>query len=164
MSPGPAAAAVDITPLSPTLFGAAGAIVSNASDVARFYRALLRGRLPTPQLLSEMQTIDPAATGGEPDHGILGGGWGLGLLREEFPCGEARGTMRNPGYMIAAWNSKDATRPVMVIVNSNFEHYAPVSEAMREVLITGTAANTVADQRRVEGELPSRKSSRDGGL
>jgi hypothetical protein len=66
--------------------------------------------------------------------------------------------------MIAAWNSKDATRQVVVIVNSNFEHDAPVSEAMREVLITGTAANTVADQRRIEGELPSRKSSRDGGL
>jgi hypothetical protein len=33
--------------------------------------------------------------------------------------------------MIAAWNSKDATRQLVVIVNSNFEHDAPVSAAMR---------------------------------
>ena len=39
-----------------------------------------------------MKTIDPVATGGIRDSGLRGGGWGLGLLRERFPCGTAWGT------------------------------------------------------------------------
>jgi D-alanyl-D-alanine carboxypeptidase len=109
----------DVTPWSPSGFAAAGAILSNADDVARFYRALLHGRLLPTVLLKEMRTIDPVATGGVPDAGILGGGWGLGLLREQFPCGKAWGhDAENPGYMTAAWNSKHATRQVVVVVNS----------------------------------------------
>jgi D-alanyl-D-alanine carboxypeptidase len=79
--------------------GAAGGILSNAKDVARFYRALLRGRLLGPDLLESMQTIDPVATGGVPDSGFPGGGWGLGLLRENFPWIVKPGgtTPRSPG-------------------------------------------------------------------
>jgi D-alanyl-D-alanine carboxypeptidase len=127
----------DVTAWSPSGFGAAGAILSNADDVARFYRALLDGRLLPHRLLKAMRTIDPAATGGVPDSGILGGGWGLGLLREKFPCGTAWGhDGENPGYMTAAWNSKHGTRQVVVIVNSNHGHDEPVSRAMRDVLTT----------------------------
>jgi D-alanyl-D-alanine carboxypeptidase len=127
----------DVTPWSPSGMGAAGAILSNADDVARFYRALLHGRLLPRTLLKSMQTIDPVATGGIPDAGILGGGWGLGLLRESFPCGKAWGhDSENPGYMTAAWNSKNGNRQVVVIVNSNYSHDEPVSGAMREVLAT----------------------------
>jgi D-alanyl-D-alanine carboxypeptidase len=128
----------DVTPFSPTLYGPAGAILSNANDVARFYRALLGGSLLKPDLLNSMRTIDPVATGGIPDAGIRGGGWGLGLLRERFPCGEAWGhDAEHPGYMTAAWNSKDGARQVVVVVNSNFSHNAPVSRAMRNVLVKG---------------------------
>jgi D-alanyl-D-alanine carboxypeptidase len=128
----------DVTPWSPTFYGASGAILSNANDVARFYRALLKGRLLKPKQLKAMQTIDPAATGGIPDAGILGGGWGLGLLREKFPCGPAWGhDSEIPGYMKAAWNSKDGNRQVVVVVNSHFfDHDQPVSRAMRNVLTT----------------------------
>jgi D-alanyl-D-alanine carboxypeptidase len=127
----------DVTPWSPTLFGAGGAILSNVDDVADFYRALLRKRLVSQRLLKAMKTIDPAATGGVPDAGILGGGWGLGLLREEFPCGEAWGhDSETPGYMTAAWNSKNGNHQVVVVVNSSFSHDEPVSEAMRAVLTT----------------------------
>jgi D-alanyl-D-alanine carboxypeptidase len=84
-----------------------------------------------------MKTIDPVATGGTADAGILGGGWGLGLLREDFPCGPAWGhDSETPGYTTAAWNSADAGRQVTVIVNSNFGHDAPVNQALREALIT----------------------------
>jgi D-alanyl-D-alanine carboxypeptidase len=84
-----------------------------------------------------MRTIDPVATGGIPDAGILGGGWGLGLLRESFPCGEAWGhDSESLGYMTAAWTNRSATRQVVVFVNSNDDHDAPVSRAMRDVLIT----------------------------
>jgi D-alanyl-D-alanine carboxypeptidase len=127
---------LDITPLSPTLFGAAGGIVSTAKDVARFYRALLRGRLLAPEQLEAMQTIDPVATGGVPDAGFPGGGWGLGLLRETFPCGrEAWGhDSEFPGYVTAAWNSKDGTRQVVVVANRVFEPDEPATQALREVL------------------------------
>lgn len=128
---------VDITAFSPTVAAASGAILSNADDLARFYHALLRGRLLTPHLLRQMQTIDPVATGGIPDAGILGGGWGLGLLREDFPCGQAWGhDAETLGYMTAAWNNNSGTRQVVVIVNSSFDHDAPVSQAMRDVLQT----------------------------
>jgi hypothetical protein len=85
-----------------------------------------------------MQTIDPAATGGVPDAGILGGGWGLGLLRERFPCGTAWGhDSETPGYMTAAWNSKDGNRQVVVVVNDHFfDHDQPDARAMRQLLAT----------------------------
>ena len=128
---------LDVTDFSPTVSSASGAILSNAGDLARFYEALLRGRLIPRRLLNEMQTIDPVATGGIPDAGILGGGWGLGLLRENFPCGEAWGhDSETLGYMTAAWSNRSATRQVVVFVNSNYDHDAPVSQAMRDVLVT----------------------------
>jgi D-alanyl-D-alanine carboxypeptidase len=127
----------DVTAWSPSGFGAAGAILTNADDLARFYRALLHGRLLPARLLKAMQTIDPVATGGLPDSGILGGGWGLGLLRETFPCGDAWGhDAENPGYMTAAWSTKNAHRQVVVVVNSNYDHNEPVTRAMRDVLAT----------------------------
>jgi D-alanyl-D-alanine carboxypeptidase len=129
---------IDVTPWNPALFGASGAILSNADDVAHFYQALLQGTLLSDDLLAAMMTIDPVATGGVPDAGILGGGWGLGLLREEFPCGAAWGhDSENPGYMSAAWNSEDGQRQVVVIINSHFfDHDQPTSEAMRNLLVT----------------------------
>jgi hypothetical protein len=46
---------------------------------------------------------------GVPDAGILGG-WGLGLLRETFPCAEASGhDSECIGYMTAAWSSRSGT-------------------------------------------------------
>jgi D-alanyl-D-alanine carboxypeptidase len=128
----------DVTAWSPSGLGAAGAILSDADDVARFYRALLRGQLFPKRLLKAMQTIDPVATGGVLDAGIAGGGWGLGLLRESYPCGEAWGhDSEHPGYMTAAWSSKDGSRQVVVVVNDHFaDHDAPVPAAMRDVLAT----------------------------
>ena len=46
----------DVSGLSPSLAGAAGAIVATATDVATFYRALLSGRLLKPNLLNAMKT------------------------------------------------------------------------------------------------------------
>jgi D-alanyl-D-alanine carboxypeptidase len=127
----------DVTAWSPTVYGAAGAVLSDAHDVARLYRAVLRGRLINQTELDAMMKIDPVATGGVPDSGISGGGWGLGLLREEFPCGEAWGhDSEIPGYITAAWNSADGDRQVVVIVNTFDDHDEPVSRATRELLVT----------------------------
>ena len=82
-----------------------------------------------------MRVVDAVATGGVADAGIRGGGWGLGLLREQFPCAAAWGhDSETPGYMIAAWNSAGGARQVVVVVNTSFGHDAPVSAAMRKVL------------------------------
>jgi len=129
---------IDFTPLSPTLLSASGAIISTTQDVARFYRALLQGRLLPPKVLKAMQTIDPVATDppGSIDSGIPGGGWGLGLLRETFPCGDAWGhDSEIPGYMTAAWNSKDGNRQVVMVVNiDGLAHDHPITQAMRNAL------------------------------
>ncbi len=62
---------------NPNLFWAAGAIVSNAHDVARFYSALLSGRLLSSASLARMKTtVD---------------GMGLGIWAAEMPCGRAWG-------------------------------------------------------------------------
>jgi D-alanyl-D-alanine carboxypeptidase len=127
---------IDITPLSPTLLGAAGGMISSAKDVARFYRALLQGELLEPEELAAMQTIDPAATGGVPDSGFAGGGWGLGLLKQRFPCGRIAWGHDSeiPGYQAAFWSSKDGSRQVLVVVNSLFEPDDPASRAIRRAL------------------------------
>ena len=63
----------DLSVLSPTAAWAAGAIVSTADDVARFYRALLQGRLLRADLLREMETTVPM--------GLAVERYGLGLWR-----------------------------------------------------------------------------------
>jgi D-alanyl-D-alanine carboxypeptidase len=46
----------DVTRMSPSIAGAAGAIISTTRDVGRFYRALNAGRLLPPRELDEMRT------------------------------------------------------------------------------------------------------------
>jgi D-alanyl-D-alanine carboxypeptidase len=47
----------DVTIGSPSVQWASGALVSDADDLARFYRALLGGRLIRPDLLRVMETL-----------------------------------------------------------------------------------------------------------
>ncbi len=49
----------DVSVLDQTWAWSAGAIVSNADDLAHFYRALLQGRLLRPDLLATMQAAVP---------------------------------------------------------------------------------------------------------
>ena len=88
---------------------AAGAIVSSADDVARFFGSLLEGRLLPPRLLREMQTLVPA--------GQLR--YGLGLAVFPTSCGDAWGHTGNAqGTVTVAWNRKDASRQVVLVVNT----------------------------------------------
>jgi len=78
-----------------------GAIVSNADDLAVFFRALLRGEIVPPRLVAEMETIAPRS------HGE-----GLGLYRLPSPCGlwfygHTGGTR---GYITFAAGLRDASR------------------------------------------------------
>ena len=99
----------DVSLLPPTdvsldAFGgpwADGAIVSNATDLAVFFGALLRGELVPAALVAEMETIVPRS------HGE-----GLGLYRLRSPCGlwfygHTGGT---PGYITFAAGLQDGSR------------------------------------------------------
>ena len=89
---------------------AAGALVSNADDLARFFRALLGGRLVRADLLKAMET--PVGRTSE-------FAYGLGLEKMPGPCGVLWGhTGGSPGYVADALNSKDGRRQVVVLVNA----------------------------------------------
>lgn len=88
---------------------AAGAIASSAHDLTRFFAALLDGRLLPPRLLREMETLVPA--------GRLR--YGLGLAVFPTRCGDAWGHTGNAqGTVTVAWNRPDASRQVVLVVNT----------------------------------------------
>jgi D-alanyl-D-alanine carboxypeptidase len=85
---------------------AAGAVVSTAPDLSRFYGALLDGRLLPPRLLGPMR---PAS----------GARYGLGLAAFRTPCGTAVGHTGNLlGMVSAAWSTPDGRRRVVAMTNS----------------------------------------------
>jgi D-alanyl-D-alanine carboxypeptidase len=100
----------DVTTVSPSYAWTAGAIVSSADDLARFYRALLGGRLLQPELLRAMQTPKDE--------------YGLGLARARLPqswgCRGARwghdGAIA--AYNSTALNSTDGKEQAVILVNS----------------------------------------------
>jgi D-alanyl-D-alanine carboxypeptidase len=100
---------LDVSSWSPSLQWTAGALVSTAPDLVRFYQALLSGRLLGPALLHEMTTT---VTG--PDY--PGIGVGLGIWSVETPCGTVWGHEGGaPGYKSFALNDRGGTRSAVVI-------------------------------------------------
>ncbi|MFI1719537.1 serine hydrolase domain-containing protein [Streptomyces sp. NPDC020489] len=70
----------DVTRLNPSLASSAGEMISDSSDLNRFYSALLRGRLLPPKQLKEMKTTVPVDV-------IPNAGYGLGLIDRKLSCG-----------------------------------------------------------------------------
>jgi D-alanyl-D-alanine carboxypeptidase len=103
---------IDATTLvSPTSSWAAGAVLSNADDVTRFYAALLGGRLVRADLLAAMRTASPAT---------LGTPWnyGLGLMQFDTACGRALGHLGDTvGYRTAVYAKADGRRVAVAMVN-----------------------------------------------
>ncbi len=103
----------DVTVGSPSFQWAAGALVSNADDLAHFFRALLGRRLLRPDLARLMRTTVAAPQLGPRN------AYGLGLQKVPTPCGALWGhTGASPGYAADALNSEDARRQVVVLVNA----------------------------------------------
>ena len=113
----PGAPYQDVTPFSPTLAWTAGAIVSTADDLRRFYGALLRGRLLRPALLEQMLTTVPVA----PEFG-----YGLGIYTQQTACGTVWGHDGGiPGYLNVAFNDRSGRRSAEVMLPTE-----PNSEAL----------------------------------
>jgi D-alanyl-D-alanine carboxypeptidase len=107
---GAAPALQDVTPVSQSLFGAAGGLVSTAGDVARFYRGLLGGRLLPPRLLRAMTATVPRAPGLA---------YGLGIARFATPCGPRIGhNGAVPGYASLVLNDARGRRQAVILVNA----------------------------------------------
>jgi D-alanyl-D-alanine carboxypeptidase len=102
----------DFTRLNPSPAWASGNIVSTMHDVARFYRALLGGRLLPAALLTEMKTT--VATD-SPDTR-----YGLGLFEFASPCGPLYGNDGDiAGYSTRAMASVDGTRQIELTINAS---------------------------------------------
>jgi D-alanyl-D-alanine carboxypeptidase len=104
----PGAPYMDVTPFSPTLAWTAGAIISTADDLRRFYRALLRGQLLRPALLEQMLTtvqVSPVF------------GYGHGIYTQRTACGTLWGHDGGiPGYLNVAFNDRSGRRSVEVML------------------------------------------------
>ncbi|MFM9493636.1 serine hydrolase domain-containing protein [Streptomyces galilaeus] len=106
----------DVTAFSPSEAGASGALVTTAADLARFYRALLQGRLLPPDLLHQMLTDTVPTTGSAPPAVA----YGLGVYAYATECGRAYGHGgSSPGYLTFALNSRDGREQLVAHTNWN---------------------------------------------
>jgi D-alanyl-D-alanine carboxypeptidase len=70
----------DVTTLNPSLASSSGEMISDSSDLNRFYTALLRGKLLPHHQLTEMKTTIKVDA-------IPDAGYGLGLIDRKLSCG-----------------------------------------------------------------------------
>jgi D-alanyl-D-alanine carboxypeptidase len=102
---------VDVTEFSPSIAGAGGATVSTVGDIARFYRALVKGRLLRPRLLRAMKRTLPTDSD-------LPSRYGLGLVRYPTRCGAAWGhSGAFPGYWTYTFSSANGKRQIVLMAN-----------------------------------------------
>lgn len=107
---------------------AAGGLVTDASDLDRFFAELLAGDLLSPRLVDEM--AQPAA-------GTLGAwsGYGLGLALLPTPCGTAVGHSGVvDGYVSAAYTNRRNGSAVVLLVNTDRDL---VAGPLRDLVTTG---------------------------
>jgi D-alanyl-D-alanine carboxypeptidase len=99
---------LDVSGWPPSWAWAAGAVVSNADDLARFYTALMSGRLLRPWLLKQMTTTVEVGEGF---------GYGLGIYTMSTPCGEIWGHDGGiPGYVSFAYTDRRGSRSSVVLL------------------------------------------------
>ena len=101
----------DVTAVSQSLGWAAGGAVSSAGDVARFYRALLAGRILPQRLLHEMRQTVPLGPGV---------GYGLGIIRVASPCGPLWGHDGSfAGYLSDTLSSAGGRHQMVLLFDQN---------------------------------------------
>jgi D-alanyl-D-alanine carboxypeptidase len=116
---------LDVTHLvNPSVTWTAGAMISTVDDVARFYQALLTGRLLPPAQQRELLTTIPVHDTGE----LFAEHYGLGIYRVHLPCGTAWGHDGGypGGFKTYAYTSPDGSRQAVMVYN-NFQKSLPRS-------------------------------------
>jgi D-alanyl-D-alanine carboxypeptidase len=122
--PGPGGVPADVTGWNPTAAGAAGAMISTAADLSRFYRALLGGHLLPPPQLAQMLAPFP----------VRNSGYGLGLDEWHTPCGTVIGhNGAIYGYFTDAYTTADGQRQVVLASNM----YSTAASQAQEAQIPG---------------------------
>ena len=107
---------IDVTSLvNPSGAWTAGAMISTVDDVARFYRALLTGRLLPPAQQRELLSAMPVNDSGE----LFAEHYGLGIYRVHLPCGTAWGHDGGypGGFKSFAYTSPDGSRQATMVYN-----------------------------------------------
>jgi D-alanyl-D-alanine carboxypeptidase len=132
-APTPDGQPLDVTRYNPSHAWAAGAIVSNAADLSRFYRALLSGRLLSRPLLGEMkETVAEDPT--DPNTTFR---YGLGLQRVSDRCGANWGHHGSIfGYKGEAYRNARTGRTVVIVSTM---HPAPTAAESRLATATDLA-------------------------
>jgi Tol biopolymer transport system component len=108
--------------LNPNLSWAAGAIVSNARDVSRFYSALLSGHVLSNASLATMkETVAPGEAAGV----------GLGIFSTELPCGRfwghAGGIME---YVTLVNASEEGDRVAVLSIRGGPDYLPPIERVL----------------------------------
>lgn len=102
---------LDVTVYNPSPAWAAGNIISDQDDLARFYRALFGGRLLAPEQLDEM------TTGFVVVPGVVS--YGLGLIIYETTCGRVLGHNGGiPGFLNDLYSNEDGTHQFGLMINA----------------------------------------------
>ena len=107
---------IDVTSLvNPSGAWTAGAMISTVDDVARFYRALLTGRLLPSAQQRELLSAMPVNDSGE----LFAEHYGLGIYRVHLPCGTAWGHDGGypGGFKSFAYTSPDGSRQATMVYN-----------------------------------------------
>ncbi|MFC5144836.1 serine hydrolase domain-containing protein [Streptomyces aureoversilis] len=117
----------------PSAFSSAGAMISTEEDLTKFYQALIGGKVVSPAALAEMEKT----TGAE----MEGGGYGLGLIRRDLPCGGSAWGHNGmvPGYYTQTMVTADG-RHVSVVTNAHLASNVPGAQ-MDKVVTTALCEN-----------------------
>jgi D-alanyl-D-alanine carboxypeptidase len=107
---------LDVTNVeNPSSAWTAGAMISTVDDVARFYRALLAGRLLPPAQQHELLAAIPVDDTGE----LFAEHYGLGIDSVQLSCGTAWGHDGGypGGFKTIAYTSQDGSRQAVMVYN-----------------------------------------------
>jgi D-alanyl-D-alanine carboxypeptidase len=116
--------------INPSIAWTAGAMISTVDDVARFYRALLDGRLLPPAQQRELLATIPVNDTGE----LFAEHYGLGIYSVQLSCGTAWGHDGGIiGFKTFAYTSPDGNRQAVIVYNDYKKSVPPPAG-------TGTAA------------------------
>ncbi|MFI6321724.1 serine hydrolase domain-containing protein [Nonomuraea sp. NPDC050556] len=123
---------VDVSGNDPGWGGAAGAVVSTTRDWARFYEALMSGKLlPAAQLAQMRTTVEP--------------GYGLGIQTGVHPCGTFWGHDGGmPGYLSTTLTDSSGSRTATVLIATEswaeFEADPKIAKAAQALQKAATCA------------------------